>query len=253
MSGEIFFLTKKIVFGIVCEISNKVGELMADKICIKKKCFSPDVIKRLSLYLRNLRKIRKENITVISSAKIIEFLNVSAEQFRKDLSYFGGFGKRGVGYEVEKLIKEIETILGINEKWPIALIGAGKLGSALLKFEGFSKFNIRITCAFDIAQGKIGKTINGIKIEDINFLGKIIKEKQIRIAIITAPPEKAQGIVDELVRLKIRGILNFAPVILKIPDGIFISNVDMACELESLLFFVKHKAQRRVDSASSAE
>ena len=208
------------------------------RICNGKKCFSSDTIKRLSLYLRNLRKIRKENIGIISSDKITKFLNVSAVQFRKDLSYFGEFGKRGVGYEVDTLVREIESILGINKKWPIALIGAGRLGGALLGFEGFSTFNIRITCAFDRCANKIGEVINGVKIRDVKTLKEEVRKQNIKVAVIATPPENAQGIADELVSVDIRGILNFVPVVLKVQDNVFVSNVDMACEMERLLFFV---------------
>lgn len=142
---------------------DKVRRISQRTVCTKKKCFSAETIKRLSLYLRNLRRIQREDIEVISSDKITGFLDVSAEQFRKDLSYFGEFGIRGVGYEVEKLISELETILGIDKKWKIALVGAGRLGSALLGFEGFLRFNLRITCAFDIDSDKIGKELYGGK------------------------------------------------------------------------------------------
>ena len=127
------------------------------KICTKKSCFSFDTVKRLSLYLRNLKRLKEKGIEIISSDRITPLLNVSSAQFRKDLSYFGEFGKRGVGYKVERLIEELEKILGINEEWRIALVGVGRLGQALLGFEGFSKFNIKIVCAFDIDRKKIGK------------------------------------------------------------------------------------------------
>ena len=147
---------------------------------LKKLNFSQETIKRLSLYLRNLRKLKESNVDIISSDKISKFLNVSAEQFRKDLSYFGEFGVRGVGYEVEKLISELEFILGIDKKWKIALVGAGRLGSALLGFEGFLRFNLRITCAFDIDSDKIGKELYGVKIYSVKDIVKVIKKGNTR-------------------------------------------------------------------------
>ncbi len=222
---------------------NKVKKISQRIICTKKKCFSKETIKRLSLYLRNLRSLWSEGVEVISSDKIAAFLDVSAEQFRKDVSYFGEFGVRGVGYEVEKLISELECILGIDKKWKIALVGAGRLGSALLGFEGFSRFNFKITQVFDSDSNKIGKDIFGIKINSTRNIKKIIKKNKIKIAIITTPPEAAQNIANELINSGVKGILNFAPLILKTPRNIFISNVDMACELESLLFFVKQKTE----------
>ena len=209
------------------------------RICTEKTCFSAEVIKRLSLYLRNLKKLREQGIEFISSTEITQFLNVTPCQFRKDLSYFGGFGKRGVGYNVEKLIIELDNILGTNKEWKIALIGAGRLGSALLSFKGFSEFNIKIASAFDVDEKKIGRSLNEIDVEDIKDLERIISKRKIKMAIICTPPEVSQKIVDRLTKIDVRGILNFAPIVLKTSGDIFVSNVDMACELERLIFFLK--------------
>jgi len=214
---------------------------MKEKSLTAKNSFSLETIKRLSLYLRNLKRLRDKGGSVISSDKITKFLNVTPEQFRKDLSYFGGFGKRGVGYGVERLIQEIEKILGVNKQRNIAIIGVGKLGSALLGFEGFSKFNLNITYAFDVGADKIGRRRDGILIEDVKNLKQVVKKNNIRIAIISTPPEVAQKITDELVSAGIRGILNFASIVLQVPAYVSVSNVDMACELESLIFFAKKK------------
>ncbi|MBU1112503.1 MAG: redox-sensing transcriptional repressor Rex [Candidatus Omnitrophica bacterium] len=203
------------------------------------KNFSLDSIRRLTLYLRNLRKIKKQGIEVISSDKITRLLNVTPSQFRKDLSYFGEFGKRGVGYNVAFLIEEIQKIVGSHIDWNIALVGLGKLGGALLGFEGFSKFNIKIKAVFDSDKKKIGKIKNGIMIEAVDSLRELIKKNKIKVAIISTPPEVAQNIAEQLIDSGVKGILNFAPVVLKVPDNIFVSNVDMGCELESLIFFVK--------------
>lgn len=207
----------------------------------EKNKFSLETIKRLGLYLRNLTELRENGIDTISSNKITQLLNVTPVQFRKDLSYFGGFGTRGVGYNVKKLISAIENILGINKKWDIAMVGVGKLGSALLGFDGFTKFNVNISHAFDTDKNKIGKTKNGVKIHDITDITKIVKSGDIKIAIISTPPESAQAIADELVEAGISGILNFAPVTLKVPPYVSVSDVDMSCELESLIFFARRR------------
>ncbi|MFH1772378.1 MAG: redox-sensing transcriptional repressor Rex [Candidatus Omnitrophota bacterium] len=206
-----------------------------------KNNFSSETIKRLSLYLRGLRKLHIEGKEVISSRVITKLLNVTPDQFRKDLSFFGGFGKRGVGYKVNRLIKEIETILGVNKEWPIVLTGAGRLGSALLAFEGFRQFNLKITHALDCDKRKIGKTLNGVKIEDINNIDKILRNNKIRISIISTPPENAQEVASKLCACGIKGILNFSPIILRVPDDVWVSNVDMATELESIIFFTKQR------------
>ena len=219
---------------------------MKNRTSVPKRSFSPEIIRRLSLYLRNLRRLEREGIKVISSGKIAEFLNISPAQFRKDLSYFGGFGKRGVGYEVERLATEIERILGIDREWEIALVGVGRLGSALLRFPGFRQFNLKIAAAFDSDPNKIGKVKSGIKIDGIDRVKETLRKKNIKIGMICVPPEEAQGVADKMTKAGVRAILNFAPVNLKTPKDIYISNVDMACELESLVFFLKKKYIKEV-------
>ncbi len=212
----------------------------------RKNNFSSETIKRLSVYLRNSRKLKEQGVDIISSDKLTELLNVKPEQFRKDLSYFGEFGKRGVGYNLERLIKELENILGVNKQWNIVLVGIGKLGGALLGFEGFSKFNIRIKHAFDSDENKIGKIKKGVNIEDIKDMKKIIKKSGIKIAMISTPPDVAQEIANILVEAGIKCILNFAPSVLRVPQDILVSNVDMASELESLIFFAKQDKINKV-------
>ncbi|MFA7676622.1 MAG: redox-sensing transcriptional repressor Rex [Candidatus Omnitrophota bacterium] len=209
--------------------------------CSKKTRCSSEIIKRLSLYLRNLKRLEKVGVGIISSDKITQFLNVSSVQFRKDLSYFGGFGKPGVGYEVKQLSKEIENILGVNQKWDIALVGAGRLGGALSRFEGFSRFNLRIVCAFDNNKNVIGKRRGCVLVQDSKNLKKTVGKKKIKIAIIATPVEAAQNVCDELVNAGVKGILNFSPLVLRVPAGVCVSNVDMACELESLIYFAKRR------------
>lgn len=203
-----------------------------------KRSFSPEIIRRLSLYLRNLKGLKEKGVDIVSSEEIAKLLNTSSPQVRKDLSYFGGFGKRGVGYQVEELAKEIEKILGINQRWEIALVGVGRLGSALLKFPGFSQFNLKITATFDNDPEKIGKSKSGINIYDISDIKKVLKQKNIKIVIICVPPEYAQEIADKVIKANARAILNFAPVSLKVSEDVYVSNVDMACELETLIYFL---------------
>ncbi len=210
----------------------------------KKIQFSPETIKRLSLYLRSLKRLRDKGIEIVSSEKITQSLNITSVQFRKDLSYFGEFGRRGVGYNVAKLIREIEEILGTNREWKIALVGVGRLGSALLGFPGFRSFNIKISCAFDVNPKKIGKVQNGVQIKDIAELKRIIKKENVKIAILCTPPDVAQEITEKLVEAGVRAILNFAPINLKMSQGILVSNVDVACELESLIFFLKETLEK---------
>lgn len=201
-----------------------------------KRYIPQETARRLSLYLRSLKMLDQKKKTVASSEDITRFLNVSSVQFRKDLSYFGGFGKRGVGYEVKVLMKEIEKILGTDAVRKIALVGVGKLGSALLGYTGFPEFNLQIVVAFDADPDKIGKVKRGFKIEGVNRMREAIKKEGIEIAILSAPVESAQKVAHELAKCGIRAILNFAPVNLVLPKDVFVSNVDMASELESLVY-----------------
>ena len=203
-----------------------------------KRPFSPETIRRLSLYLRNLKGLKEKEVDIVSSEEIAKSLGISSPQVRKDLSYFGGFGKRGVGYSVGNLSREIEQILGMNRTWEIALVGVGRLGSALLRFPGFSQFKLKIIAAFDADPEKIGKTKSGINIENISNLKKVLKQKNIKIIMVCVPPEYAQEIADMAIKAEARAILNFAPVFLKVPENVYVSNVDMACELETLIYFL---------------
>ncbi len=205
-----------------------------------KKYIPEDTIKRLPVYLRNLLDMKKKGEKIISSKKITLSLNILPEQFRKDLSYFGTFGKRGVGYEVDKLIKILEKIIGIDKEIKVILVGVGRLGSALIKFKGFSILNMKIVYAFDNDPEKIGKLIDGIKIEDINQMDKFIKKEKIKVGIITVPASSAQEVAEKMVKSGIKAILNFAPTILNLPKNIYVNYVDMASELCSLIFKLKN-------------
>lgn len=198
-----------------------------------------ETARRLSLYLRSLKRLIQDKIKVASSDEITRFLNVSSVQFRKDLSYFGEFGRRGIGYDVETLRQEIGKILGTNVVWKIALVGVGKLGFALLGYPGFLELNLQISAAFDNDPEKIGKVRGGIKIEDMRRMKELIKKRGIKIAVLTVPAESAQGISEELSGCGIKAILNFAPVNLVLSNNIYVSNVDMASELESLVYKLK--------------
>ncbi|MFA5336053.1 MAG: redox-sensing transcriptional repressor Rex [Candidatus Omnitrophota bacterium] len=204
-----------------------------------KRYIPQDTASRLSLYLRSLRMLGKKRVDVASSEEITRFLNVTPVQFRKDLSYFGGFGKRGVGYDVARLTREIEKILGTDAVWKIAIVGAGKLGSALLGYSGFHELNLRIVAAFDSSPERIGKVRQGVRIEDTSRMKDILRKKGIRIAVLAVPADFAQKVGEELARCGVKAVLNFAPVNLVLPEGVSVSNVDMASELESLIYKLK--------------
>lgn len=211
---------------------------------MKRMQVPAESIKRLSLYLRNLKYLAKEGIEQVSSNELAQDIYVSAAQVRKDLSYFGDFGIRGLGYNVKSLISEIKSILGLYREWKVALIGVGRLGSALLNYPGFKEFGFRISVVFDNDPKKIGKTFKGIRIEDFSKIEKIIREEKIRVAIITVPASAAQQVADKLVKAGIEAVLNFSPRYLNISENVKVKTVDIAVELESLSYYLMHKEKK---------
>lgn len=205
-----------------------------------KKYVPEDTIRRLPVYLRNLINLKKEGKKIVSSKEICFSLNILPHQFRKDLSYFGTFGKRGVGYDVDKLIYTLEKIIGIDRKVKVILVGVGRLGSALIRYKGFSTLNIEISYAFDNDPKKIGKIIEGIEIKNIEKMEEILKKEKIYVGIICVPAEMAQSVAEYMVKSNIKAILNFAPISLNLPKNISVNYVDMASELGSLIFKLKN-------------
>jgi len=197
----------------------------------------PEVtVERLSIYLRALKKFSDDRI--ISSQDLAEIVGTTDAQVRKDFAYFGEFGIPGQGYRVGKLKKEIIHILALDKKWNLALVGVGKLGSALLAYPGFRREEFKIKLAFDVDPGKIGKIIEGVRVEDAKRIPEILSFNQIEVGIITTPAEVAQEIAEKLVEGGVRGILNFAPIRLVIPENIKLKNVDLSMELETLVYFL---------------
>lgn len=209
---------------------------MPRKICSEKACFPIDAIKRLVGYYRDLKHLKEKGINVISSFSLSEILGVSPEQIRKDLSYLGEFGKRGVGYDVEHLIKNLEDRLTIVRPSNAVICGVGRLGMALMGYAGFRDLNIRISAGFDVDEAKIGMEVAGIKVYHLRHLVKVCKRIHPEVAIISVPASYAQDVCDRIISVGVRGILNFAPVSLSVPNNIFISNVDLSVELGALLF-----------------
>ena len=199
-------------------------------------------IKRLSTYINCLERLQAENNPVTSSEMLGESCQVSPAQIRKDLSYFGEFGVRGVGYDTKKLESEIKDILGLNHNWPTTVVGVGKLGQALLNFAFFRKHGFRIIAAFDSDKNKIGNELsNGVTILPTNEIEKTVKAEKIIIGIITTPADFAQEVADQLVAGGIKGLLNFAPIKVKVPDAITLRNVSITSELDNLAYLLTQK------------
>ncbi|MCX8082707.1 MAG: redox-sensing transcriptional repressor Rex [bacterium] len=198
-----------------------------------------ETVKRTITYLRYLEREKQKGIKIISSRDITSLLNIPPAQFRKDLSFFGEFGKRGVGYNVETLIKTLKELLGLDKKVKAVVIGAGRLGTALIQYPGFLDINVEIIGAFDNDAKKIGQTIKGIKIYNIEEIKKFIVKNEVKIAILCVPAEIAQNVSNILIEAGIKSILNFAPVVLFLPEDINIANVDMASEIGSIIYRMK--------------
>jgi redox-sensing transcriptional repressor len=194
-------------------------------------------IERLPLYYRCLDKVSTfEETEVVSSKDLGGRLGIPSTQVRKDLSYYGEFGRRGVGYNVKDLKKSIGKILGVDKKWPAVLVGAGNLGRALINYAGFGKMGLEITDIFDNDLNKIGNRVGTIKVKSTNKLEETIKEKNINLAIVTVPADPAQEVVDDLIDYGIKAIWNFSPTRLYVPDDVFVRNEDLAVGIVSLIY-----------------
>ncbi|NQV04207.1 MAG: redox-sensing transcriptional repressor Rex [Candidatus Omnitrophica bacterium] len=194
-------------------------------------------ISRISLYYRAL--LLSKHTSVISSQELANLTQCSAAQIRKDLTYFGQFGRPGSGYNVEVLKKELKKILGIDRDWDVALVGVGNLGLALLAYKGFKDQGFNIRFMFDNDRKKIGKSKQGIKIRDIKNLKPIIKSNRINMAVVAVPQESAQDVVDRLVASGIKAILNFAPLVLNVKEDVELLNIDLSMEMERLTYFLQ--------------
>jgi redox-sensing transcriptional repressor len=199
----------------------------------------PDVVvRRLPLYARSLRYLLQEGVESVSSQELGDRINVTAAQIRKDLSYFGEFGKQGIGYDVRRLLQQIEDILGLTQEWPVALIGIGHLGEAIARYEGFRQQGIRIAGLFDSNPTKIGKAINGMTVQSFDDAERVIREQGIRLAIIAVPARSAQEVADRLVMSGVRAILSYAPTVLQVPEGVWVRYIDPVAILHSMTYYL---------------
>ena len=212
-----------------------------------KKRISESTIRRLSLYFRALSLLEKEGYETVSSKELAKREKLTPAQVRKDLSFFGTFGTRGLGYPVSELKNQIASILGIDRVWRVALIGVGNIGSALVSYKEFTRQGFHIVKLFDNDQRKIGSNHKGIVVSDINHLERELREANIEMVILAVPATVAQYIVDDVIRAGIKAILNFAPLNLRVPDDVYLRNENMAMELEYLSFAVMNNhTQKRV-------
>ena len=197
----------------------------------------PDVvIERLPQYLRSLRALKNRNIALVSSADLGIESGVTPAQIRKDLSYFGKFGKQGQGYNVKALTDDLTRILGLDQSWPVILAGVGRLGKAILTYPDFTPEGFFIVSAFDSDPVIVGTDVAEITIRPVEQINEYIKENNIRIAILAVPGESASDLIDQLVQSGIRAIINYAPITPKVPDNVQIQNIDPVHSLQTMTF-----------------
>ncbi len=206
---------------------------------------SESTIRRLSVYFRQLAILESEGYHTVSSKELARREKLTPAQVRKDLSFFGSFGTRGLGYPTTELKEKIAAILGINMTWHVALVGAGNIGSALAAYKEFAKQGFEINSIFDNDQRKIGSNHRGITIEDIEDLPQALKKHHIEIIVIAVPASQAQKIADIAVDAGVKAIFNFAPINLKVPPDVVLRSMNMAMEMEYLSFYLcnRHKIE----------
>lgn len=196
------------------------------------------VIRRLPLYLRAVKRMAEEGHTVTSSQEMALRLGISATQIRKDLSYFGEFGKQGTGYDILFLRSQLEAILQLSKRWKVAVVGAGDLGCAVLRYSQFEDGGFVVAAVFDRDSQKVGRRMGHLEVLDAANLRRVIEEQDIRIAILAVPAAEAQAVANSLVEAGVKGILSYAPVPLELPPGIQVHYVDPVIDLQSMTYYL---------------
>ncbi|MEF3301759.1 redox-sensing transcriptional repressor Rex [Paenibacillus sp. GYB003] len=207
---------------------------------MKTPKISEAVVRRLPVYLRYLNELARRNVQMVSSQDLGQKLDLNPAQIRKDLAYFGEFGKKGIGYDVAYLIEKIRQILKLDQIIPVALVGAGNLGRALCNYNAYLKDNMKIVAVFDSFPEKIGVQINNLTVQPMEALNDTIREHKVRIGIITVPAFEAQLVANQFVEAGVEAILNFAPVIIKVPNDVRVHHADFTTELMSLAYYLDH-------------
>jgi len=215
------------------------------------KRIAESTVRRLSLYLRFLEEFGARGLATISSEELAARGGTTSAQVRKDLSFFGSFGKRGLGYSVPELLAQLRDILGLKRDWRVIIIGAGKIGAALAQYRGFEQRGFHVIAVYDSHPGKVGRRVDGLTIRSLDQLAADRQEEPVDIAVITVPGNAAQEVVDKVVAAGIPGIMNFAPVQLTVPDHVTLKTVNMAMELEGLSFALSNAKRSWAEAAAS--
>jgi len=205
------------------------------------KRIADSTVRRLSAYLRFLEDFETRGLSTISSEELAKRGGTTSAQVRKDLSFFGSFGKRGLGYSVPELAGRLREILGLGREWRVVIVGAGKIGAALAQYRGFRQRGFNILAAYDINPEKVGRKLEGIPVKDIADLERDIQREKPDIVVLTVPGDEAQKVVDRVVKAGVKAILNFAATQLQAPPDVAIKTVNMAMELEGLSFALTNR------------
>ncbi len=205
---------------------------------MKSEKISELTTNRLSVYLRCLKELNTEGARTVSSDHLAQRFHLNSAQIRKDLAYFGEFGVRGVGYYVDDLCKHLTKILGLDNTHRVAIIGAGRLGTALTDYYGFLETNFTVAALFDADAEKIGKKVGAVEIFDIKNFAKIAKKDKIEVAVIAVPAQFAQSVMEQITKAGIKAVMNFAPTPLRAEHGVKVKTIDLTTSLESLAYFL---------------
>jgi redox-sensing transcriptional repressor len=201
----------------------------------------PTTVQRLPIYLRCLLRAQSQRVALINSVGIAEMAGTNAAQVRKDLSYLGEYGTRGVGYDVDELAAHLSRWLGIDTERRAAIVGFGRLGSALQSYGGFAERGVRVVAVLDADPSKIGTPVGDMTVESIDDATEVFDRERVEIAIVTVPADAAQRAVDKVVAAGVKAILNFAPTSLEVPDDIVVRQADVAAELQILSFHLNRR------------
>ena len=199
------------------------------------------VIERLPVYLNVLLQLREEGEETVSSARMGELARVNPAQIRRDLTHFGSFGRRGIGYDVETLAERIQRILGSDHVHRLVLVGAGNLGSAIAAYDGLSKHGFIVTAVFDNDPGKVGGRLGDVVVRHMRELEKTVRDQGISIGVVAVPPSAAQQVTDRLAAAGIRVVLNYTPVVVQVPEGVTLHNTDPVQELLHTLYYLSRR------------
>ncbi|MCB1250230.1 MAG: redox-sensing transcriptional repressor Rex [Acidimicrobiales bacterium] len=213
---------------------------------LQKRRIPEATVARLPVYLRILLELAESKTATISSERLAELAGVNAAKVRKDLSYLGSYGTRGVGYDVEYLLFQMSRELGLNHDWPVVIAGIGNLGSALANYGGFTERGFPVAALVDADTTKVGRSLGDLEIRHVDELPQLVDELGIAIGVIATPAHVAQGVADKMAEAGIHSVLNFAPAVITVPDGVSLRKVDLAVELQILSFYQQHRHEQTV-------